>query len=225
MRVFLNPFTLIWKRNSSLRFQEVLDSCKWLCFLSRVVHLILFALHPSGMQLDVVQNEAHQSQHWASTDYTADCQQQSACLQLRLQQSHQRRRHNVNNGAENVVGGHGYFCVLSFHIKKCECQDDSCNCPVEKLQASAWAEFGFKQVCPYCCQQPEDSEHYCGVDTQYEKEAVAENEAGDGTNFVEEVDCCGEARGHFSDIGERSPQAAAIVHQWPCNVTEGEGHR
>lgn len=82
-----------------------------------------------------------------------------------------------------------------------------------------------KQVCPGCPQQPKDGEGYSAVGAQYEKETVAEDVAGDGTEFVEEVDNCGEARWHLLDMGEGSAQAAAVVHQGPGNVKEGEGHR
>lgn len=49
--------------------------------------------------------------------------------------------------------------------------------------------------------------------------------AGDGAEFVEEVDYCRGSRGHLTDIGEGSAQAAAIVHQGPGDVKEGEHHR
>lgn len=79
-------------------------------------------------------------------------------------------------------------------------------------------------MCPGRPQQPEDGEGYCAVGAQYEEEGVAEDLAGDSTEFVEEVDCCGETRGHLLDVGERSAQTAAIVHKGPGNVQKGACH-
>ena len=118
-----------------------------------------------------------------------------------------------------------HFGVLPFDIEKREREDDPYDCPVEKLKTSGCAEVGFKQVCPGCPQQPQDGEGYHAVGAQHEEEAVTQDVAADGTEFVEEVDNCGEARGHLPDMGEGSAQAAAVVHQGPGNVKEGEGHR
>lgn len=93
------------------------------------------------------------------------------------------------------------------------------------LEACGRAEVGLEQVRPDCPQQPDDGEANCGVGAQYEEECVAEDVAGDGAEFVEEVDYCRGSRGHLTDMGEGSAQAAAIVHQGPGDVKEGEHHR
>lgn len=80
-------------------------------------------------------------------------------------------------------------------------------------------------MCPDCPQQPEDGKGYCAVGAQNEEKGATENVAGDGTEFVEKVDCCGKARGHFYGLREGSTQAATIVHQGPGDVKEGEHHR
>lgn len=126
---------------------------------------------------------------------------------------------------ESVIDGHGYLRVLPFDIEKGEHEDGSNDGPVEKLQAVGWAEVGAKRVCKGCPQQPEEGEGHGAVGAQHEEEAVAEDAAGDGTEFVQEVDCCGKAGGHLPDKGEGSAQAAAIVHQGPGDIKEGWGHR
>lgn len=123
-----------------------------------------------------------------------------------------------------IIQDHLYSCVLSFHVEEGEGEYDPHNCSVEKLQTPGRAEVCLKPVCPYCSTQPEESEGDGAVGAEYEEEAEAEDEAADGAKFIEEVDCCGDARGHFCDVGERSSEAAAIVHQGPGDVKTGESH-
>lgn len=176
------------------------------------------------MQEEVVEHETCQPQHWTSKDQTTDCQQEISCLQLWFQQSQQRRSCNIYKSIQQVVDDHFYFGVLSFDVEKGEREDDSDDCSVQKLKPPGWAEVGLNHMCPGRPQQPEDAEGYGAVGAQYEEEGVAEDVAGDGAEFVEEVDCCGEAGGHLIYMGERSAQAAAVVHQGPGNVKEGERH-
>lgn len=89
---------------------------------------------------------------------------------------------------ENVIDDHGYFGVLSFDVEKGEGEDDSYDCPIEKLKAFGWAEGGLKIVCPGGAQHPENGEGYRAESAQYEEEAVAKDAAGDGAEFIQEVD-------------------------------------
>lgn len=126
---------------------------------------------------------------------------------------------------ENIIDDHVYFGVLSFDIEKGEGEDDSYDRPIEKLKAFGWAEVGFKVVRPGGAQHPENSQGDCAESAEYEEEAVAKDAAGDGAEFIQEIDDCGEARGHLSDLGDGSTQTAAIVHQRPGNIEEGKCHR
>lgn len=89
---------------------------------------------------------------------------------------------------ENVIDGHGYFCVLPFDVEKGECEDGSYDCPIEKLKAFGRAEGGLKIVRPGGAQHPEDDQSYRSDRAQYEQEAVAQDAAGDGAEFIQEVD-------------------------------------
>lgn len=176
------------------------------------------------MQAEVVHHEARQPQHRTPTDQTADYHQELGCLQLWPQESQQQRSRDVYDRMERVVEDHGYFGVLPLDVEKGEREDDPGDGSVQELQAPGRAEVGLEHMCPGCAQQPEDGEGDRAVGAQYEEEGVAEDVAGDGAELVEEVDCCGEARGHLPDAGQGSAQAAAIVHQGPGDVKEGEQH-
>lgn len=85
------------------------------------------------------------------------------------------------------------------------------------------AEVGPEPVGPRCGQQPGHGEADCGVAAEQEEEAVAEDVAGDGAHLVEEVDGRGQAPGHLPGMRQGDAQAAAVVHQGPGDVQEGEG--
>lgn len=129
----------------------------------------------------------------------------------------------VHRAVEKVVGNHGFPRVLPFDVEEGEHEDDPDHCSVPELQAPGCAEVSPEPVGPGSGQQPGHSETDCGVAAEQEEEAIAEDVAGDGANFVEEVDGRGQAPGHLPDVRQGDAQAAAVVHQGPGDVQEGEG--
>lgn len=112
--------------------------------------------------------------------------------------------------------------ALPFDVEKSEGEDDPHDGSVQKLLASGWAELRVKTVCPGRPQQPDDGESHRAVDAEYEEQGVSEDTAGDGEQFIEEVDCSWDSAGHFLDIRKRSAQALTIVYQSPGGINKGE---
>lgn len=175
------------------------------------------------MQKQVVEHETHQPQEGGRSYREAERQQRLQAERLRLEQVEQRRGREVHRGVEKVVDDHGLPRVLPFDVEEGEHEDDPDDPAVQELQAPGRAEVGPQQVGPGGGQQPGDGEADCGVAAQQEEEAVAEDVGGDGAHLVEEVDGRGQAPGHLPGVRQGDAQAAAVVHQGPSDVQEGEG--
>lgn len=89
---------------------------------------------------------------------------------------------------EEVVGDHDISSALAFDVEKREGEDDAHGGSIQKLQASGWAEVRVKRVCPDRPHQPDEGECHRAVGAEYEEQGVAEDVAGNGGQFIEEVD-------------------------------------
>lgn len=175
------------------------------------------------MQKQVVEHEAHQPHEGGRSYREAEQQQRRQAERLRLEQVQQRWGREVHRRIEKVVDDHGLARVLPFDVEEGEQEDDPDDGPVQELQAPGCAEVGPQSVGPGGAQQPGDGEAECSVAAQQEEEAVAEDVAGDGAHLVEEVNGRGHAPGHLPGMRQGDAQAAAVVHQGPGDVQEGEG--